>query len=167
MPRPGAKLGYRKAQKARPAQTLVGLGDMQPSGRALDSCLSCSFGVVPVIEEVTWTIGLPLQDTELSATFGDEIDVLIAPSYGPAWKSDYANGQSVGAASCVTTPAAIAGWPIMTVPAGLVHGLPVGLALVARPGQEWALLAAGRLVESVVAATTPLPRPSWVPPGRG
>jgi hypothetical protein len=70
------KLGYRKGRNAVPAQNQIGLGDMQPSGRALDSCLSCSFGVVPVIEEVTWTINLPLQDSELTATFGDEIDVL-------------------------------------------------------------------------------------------
>jgi len=70
------KLGYRKGRNQRPAQSIVGLGDMQPSGRALDSCLSCSFGVVPVIEQVTWTVNLPLQDSELTATFGDEIDVL-------------------------------------------------------------------------------------------
>ena len=62
-------------------------------------------------------------------------DVLVAAAYGPAWKSDLVVGGHAGAVSSwVTTPAAIAGWPIMTVPAGLVHGLPVGLALVARPG---------------------------------
>ena len=71
-----SKLGYRKGRANVPVQNQIGLGDMQPSGRALDSCLTCSFGVVPVIEEVTWTINLPLQDSELTATFGDEIDVL-------------------------------------------------------------------------------------------
>ena len=65
-----------KRNKLPNQQSLVGLGQMNPSSRALDSCLSCSFGVVPVIEQVTWTVQLPLQDNELSATFGDEIDVL-------------------------------------------------------------------------------------------
>jgi len=95
-------------------------------------------------------------------------DVLIAPAYGPAWKSDLVVGGHAGAvASWLTTPAAIAGWPILSVPVGLVHGLPVGLAVVARPGQEWMLLAAGRRVESVVTAAGPLPRPAFAPPGRG
>jgi amidase len=98
----------------------------------------------------------------------DGADVLIAPAYGPAWKSDLAVGGHGGAVSSwVTTPAAIAGWPIMSVPIGLVQGLPVGLALVARPGGEWTLLAAARQVEAVVAATAPLPRPGWTRPTRG
>jgi len=94
--------------------------------------------------------------------------VLIAPAYGPAWKSDLAvGGHGAAVSSWVTTPAAIAGWPIMSVPVGLVHGLPVGLALIARPGEEWVLLGAARQVEAVVASVAPLPRPGWVPPGRG
>jgi amidase len=95
-------------------------------------------------------------------------DVLVAPAYGPSWKSDLAVGGHAGAVSSwVTTPAAIAGWPIMSVPIGLVQGLPIGLALVARPRDEWALLDAARRVESVAASVAPLPRPSWLPPTRG
>jgi amidase len=95
-------------------------------------------------------------------------DVLVAPAYGPAWKSDLAVGGHAGAVSSwVTTPAAIAGWPIMSVPIGLVQGLPVGLALIARPGDEDVLLAAARRVESVATGLGPLPRPAWVPPRRG
>ena len=95
-------------------------------------------------------------------------DVLLAPAYGPAWKSDLVVGGHAGAVSSwVATPAAIAGWPIMTVPIGLVTGLPIGLALVARPGAEGVLLAAARRVESVASAVAPLPRPSWAPPTRG
>ena len=98
----------------------------------------------------------------------DGADVLVAPAYGPAWKSDLVvGGHASAVSSWVTTPAAIAGWPIMSVPVGLVHGLPVGLALVARPGEEWNLLAAAAHVESVVAATDPLPRPHWRRPQRG
>ncbi len=95
-------------------------------------------------------------------------DVLLAPAYGPSWKSDLVvGGHAAAVSSWVTTPAAIAGWPIMSVPVGLVHGLPVGLALIARPHDEWTLLAAAARVEAVVAATDPLPRPRWRHPGRG
>jgi len=98
----------------------------------------------------------------------DGADVLVAPAYGPSWKSDLAVGGHAGVVSSwVTTPAAIAGWPIMTVPIGLVQGLPVGLALVTRPGGEGTLLSAAREVESLTAAVAPLPRPTWAPPSRG
>ena len=92
----------------------------------------------------------------------------MAAAYGPAWKSDLPVGGHGGAVSSwVTTPAAIAGWPVMSVPIGLVQGLPIGLALIGRPGEEWTLLEAARTVEAVVAATTPLPRPDWKRPTRG
>jgi len=95
----------------------------------------------------------------------DGADVLVAPAYGPAWKSDLiVGGHASVVSSWATTPAAIAGWPIISVPIGLVHGLPVGLALIARPGEEWTLLAAAAQVELVVSATAPLPRPRWRPP---
>ncbi len=98
----------------------------------------------------------------------DGADVLVAPAYGPSWKSDLAIGGHAGAVSSwVTTPAAIAGWPIVTVPIGLVQGLPVGLALVTRPGGEGTLLSAARRVESLTTAVAPLPRPTWAPPTRG
>jgi amidase len=95
-------------------------------------------------------------------------DVLVAAAYGPAWKSDLVAGDHSGAvAGYATTPAAIAGWPVASVPVGLVLGLPVGMALIARPGGEGVLLEAARRVEAVVAATAPLPPPSWCPPVRG
>ena len=98
----------------------------------------------------------------------DGADVLIAAAYGPAWKSDLVIGGHAGAVSSwVTTPAAVAGWPIMSVPVGLLHGLPVGLALIARPGGEAVLLTAAARVESLVAAGGPPPRPLWSAPGRG
>ena len=98
----------------------------------------------------------------------DGVDVLVAAAYGPAWKSDLVIGGHAGAVSSwVTTPAAVAGWPIMSVPVGLLQGLPVGMALIARPGGEHTLLAAAARIESLVAATDPMPRPPWRVPGRG
>ena len=84
-------------------------------------------------------------------------DVLIAPAYAPAWRSDFAIGHpDVGGA--VTSPAAMAGYPLCTVPMGLVDGLPVGLALVGRPGAEQTLLAAAAVVERVLGDVG---RPTW------
>ncbi len=97
----------------------------------------------------------------------EDVDVLIAPAYGPSWKSDLAVGGHPGPVSPATMPAAIAGWPIMSVPIGLVHDMPVGLAILARAQDEWTLLEAGRIVEAVVDARGGLPRPFWASPTRG
>jgi amidase len=80
--------------------------------------------------------------------------VLIAAAYGPAWRSDLETGGHAEAyASVATMPAAVAGWPIATVPVGLVDGLPVGVAIVGRPDREDDVLAAAALIESVVNFT--------------
>jgi Asp-tRNA(Asn)/Glu-tRNA(Gln) amidotransferase A subunit family amidase len=62
-------------------------------------------------------------------------------------------------------PAAIAGWPIATVPLGLVAGLPVGAALLGRPGSEWLLLEVAGWIEDVVAGA--VGRPGFAAGGRG
>jgi amidase len=66
------------------------------------------------------------------------LDALVAPTGGAAWAIDLVNGDHFGG-GC-STPAAVAGYPHVTVPAGQVHGLPVGLSLFAGPWQEPMLL---------------------------
>ena len=68
------------------------------------------------------------------------LDALIAPTQGPAWLIDLVNGDAGGIAS-FTGPAAVAGYPHVTVPMGFVRGLPVGLSFVGRPWSEPRLLA--------------------------
>jgi amidase len=76
----------------------------------------------------------------------DRLDALIAPTGGPAWRSDLVLGDhDVGGGS--TSPAAIAGSPSITVPAGQVHGLPVGLTFFAGPWSEHRLLAMAHAFE--------------------
>jgi amidase len=90
----------------------------------------------------------------------DGLEVLVAPTYGPAWKSDLVLGGHPAAAAPTTKAPAIAGWPIATVPMGLVSGLPVGMGIVGRPGAEADLLAVGAAVERPQ-------RPTWARPHRG
>ena len=90
--------------------------------------------------------------------------VVLAPAYGPAWKSDLVVGGHPGPASVATMAPAIAGWPIASVPLGLVHGLPVGVAVLGRAHDEWTVLAAARALEALIG---PLTRPSWRAPRRG
>jgi len=68
-----------------------------------------------------------------------QLDALLAPASGPAWSIDAVNGDHfLGAGYGV---AAVAGYPSITVPAGDVHGLPVGVVFI---GPAWS---EGRLIE--------------------
>jgi amidase len=58
----------------------------------------------------------------------NKLDALIAPTGAPAWLTDLVDGDNSGAS--FSTPAAVAGYPHITVPAGFVAGLPVGLSFV-------------------------------------
>jgi amidase len=60
------------------------------------------------------------------------LDAIIAPTGGPAWETDWKNGDkfSIGSSS----PAAIAGYPNISVPMGFVGNLPVGISFF---GKAW------------------------------
>lgn len=60
------------------------------------------------------------------------LDAFLALSGGPAWVTDLVNGDHFGGSS--STPAAVAGYPSITVPAGEVTGLPVGVSFF---GAAW------------------------------
>ena len=66
------------------------------------------------------------------------LDALVAPTQGPAWLIDLVNGDSFSGSS--STPAAVAGYPSITVPMGQVHSLPVGLSFFGRAFSEPTLL---------------------------
>jgi len=67
------------------------------------------------------------------------LDALVAPPGGPAWPTDLINGDHFIGGS--TTPAAVAGYPNITVPAGHVAGLPIGLSFFGRAWSEPKLIA--------------------------
>ena len=65
------------------------------------------------------------------------LDTLVAPSNAPAWRTDYANGDHyVGGNS---TPAAVAGYPNVTVPMGFAFDLPIGISFIGRAWSEGTL----------------------------
>jgi len=66
------------------------------------------------------------------------LDAVIAPTQGPAWLTDLINGDH--AAGGCANAAAVAGYPHITVPAGFIEGLPVGLSFFGRAWSEPVLL---------------------------
>ena len=67
-----------------------------------------------------------------AALAGQKLDALISPTMGPAYLTDWLNGDHYGGSG--TSPCAVAGYPHITVPAGHVHGLPWGLSFM---GTAW------------------------------
>ncbi|MBD0372081.1 MAG: amidase [Pyrinomonadaceae bacterium] len=66
------------------------------------------------------------------------LDALVAPTGGPPWTTDLINGDHFSGAS--STPAAVAGYPNINVPAGYVYGLPVGTSFFGRAWSEPTLI---------------------------
>ncbi|MBI3713017.1 MAG: amidase [Burkholderiales bacterium] len=83
-----------------------------------------------------------------------QLDALIAPTTGVAWPINYKKGDIVSGSA--SSPAAIAGYPHLTVPMGLVRGLPVGLSFFAGAWSDAQLLNMGYAFEQARPA---LPAP--------
>lgn len=66
------------------------------------------------------------------------LDALVAPTGGPPWTTDLINGDHFSGAS--STPAAVAGYPNINVPAGYIYGLPVGISFFGRAWSEPTLI---------------------------
>lgn len=82
-----------------------------------------------------------------------ELDALISPTNGPAWLIDHINGDSFGIGS--SSLAAISGYPSITVPAGFVSGLPIGLSFISKPWNEKQLIEIAYAFEQTTGVRKP------------
>jgi amidase len=88
----------------------------------------------------------------------NRLDALIAPTGGPAWTTDWIAGDHTAGGS--STPAAVAGYPDITVPAGFVHGLPIGLSFFSGAWSEPKLIGLAHAFEQSMHARRP---PKFLP----
>ena len=86
------------------------------------------------------------------------VDAIVAPTAGPAWLTDWVTGDHDGG-GC-SSPAAVAGYPHITVPAGFIRGLPVGISFFGAAWSEPALL---KLAYSFEQATKARGAPRFLP----
>lgn len=68
----------------------------------------------------------------------ENMDAIIAPTGGPAWVTDLINGDHFSGG--YSTPSAVAGYPHITVPAGMIFGLPVGISFFGKAWSESVLI---------------------------
>jgi amidase len=87
-----------------------------------------------------------------------KLDAIVAPTGSPAWPTDLINGDHFTGAS--STPAAVAGYPNINVPAGLSHGLPVGISFFGRAYSEPTLI---KIAYAYEQATKQRRAPKFIP----
>ena len=82
-----------------------------------------------------------------------DLDAFVAPTGSPAWPTDLVNGDLFLGGS--SSPAAVAGYPIVSMPAGFSFGLPVGISFVGARWSEPTLIRLASGFEAAVGARRP------------
>ncbi|MGB7906255.1 MAG: amidase [Steroidobacteraceae bacterium] len=95
-----------------------------------------------------------------------KLDALVALTTSPAWSIDLINGDNAASWFGSSTPAAVAGYPSVTVPAGFVHGLPVGVSFFGGAWKDAQILALAHAFEQAHAARRPPTYLSTISDGR-
>ena len=105
------------------------------------------------------------KDLKMSRTDGIDatmskykLDAIVAPTGSPAWVTDLLNGDHFSGAS--STPAAVAGYPNINVPAGFSHNLPIGISFFGRAYSEPTLI---KLAYAYEQATRHRRAPTFIP----
>jgi amidase len=90
----------------------------------------------------------------------NQLDALVTPSYSPAWTIDLVNGDHVLGSS--SSHAALAGYPLLSVPSGLVSGLPVGITFSGTGRSDATLIRLAHAFETArIKADGPFPTPEF------
>ena len=87
----------------------------------------------------------------------NDLVALVGPTMPPAWPIDTVNGDQISGGGAGSL-AAVAGYPHLTVPMGMVKGLPVGLSFIGPKWSDAAILSLGFAYEQARGA---LPGPSF------
>ena len=87
-----------------------------------------------------------------------KLDALVMPTTGPAWCIDLVNGDHHSGSSA--QPAALAGYPAITVPAGYTFELPIGITFMGRAYSEPTLI---KLAYAFEQATCARHSPRYIP----
>jgi amidase len=90
----------------------------------------------------------------------NDLDAIITPSNDPAWLTDLENGD--GGVMYTSAPAAVAGYSTLTVPAGYVDGLPIGVSFIGGKDSEATLLALAYAWEQATDVRVPPTMPESV-----
>jgi amidase len=91
----------------------------------------------------------------------NRLDALIAPTGGPPWPTDWVNGDHFTGG--YSTASAVAGYPHVTVPAGYLFGLPVGISFFGRAWSEPTLIKFAYVFEQATKARR---APEFLPTAR-
>jgi amidase len=83
------------------------------------------------------------------------LDAIVAPTAGPAWLTDLVNGDHAAGGS--SNAAAVAGYPDITLPAGFLSGLPVGISFFGRAWSEPTLIKIAYAFEQATKVRRPPP----------
>jgi amidase len=86
------------------------------------------------------------------------LDAMVGPTGGPSWLTDWVDGDHFGGGS--SGAAAVAGYPNITVPAGFIFGMPVGISFFGRAWSEPVLI---RLAYAFEQATKVRRAPKFLP----
>jgi amidase len=89
-----------------------------------------------------------------SAMAEHNLDALIAPTNSPAWMTDHVNGDNPGGVGS-SSLAAVSGYPSITVPAGFVSGLPIGLSFIGAANQDKQLIELAYAFEQATSIRRP------------
>ncbi|MBV9242875.1 MAG: amidase [Acidobacteria bacterium] len=82
----------------------------------------------------------------------EKLDAIVAHSNSPTWMIDKVNGDCFSSFIGSSTPAAVAGYPAITLPAGFLKELPIGITFMGGPWQEGKLISMAYAYEQATKA---------------